>query len=54
MLMQDLKDCVQALRKNPNCLGAEGKAPVYGMANINPDRSMVGEILVAVQDSLLD
>lgn len=54
MHVQDLRDSVQALKDNPNCLGAEGKAPVYGMANINPDRSMVGEILVAVQDSLLD
>lgn len=54
VIVQDLRQSVQALRDDPNALGAEGKAPVYGMANINPDRSMVGEILVAVQDSLLD
>ena len=52
--MQDLRQSVQVLKDNPNCLGTEGKAPVYGMANINPDTSMVGELLVAVQDSLLD
>ncbi len=51
--MQDLRDSVRALKEDPNCV-QDGKAPVYGMANINPDRSMVGEILVAVQDNLLD
>ena len=51
--LQDLRDSVRALKEDPNCV-KDGKAPVYGMANINPDRSMVGEILVAVQDNLLD
>ena len=51
--VQDLRDSVRALKQDPNCV-KDGKAPVYGMANINPDRSMVGEILVAVQDNLLD
>lgn len=50
---QDLEDSVTALKQNPDCV-KDGKAPVYGMANINPDRAMVGEILVAVQDNLLD
>lgn len=52
-LLQDLQDSVAALKRDPNCV-KDGKAPVYGMANINPDRAMVGEILVAVQDNLLD
>ena len=52
-VLQDLRDSVEALRRDPNCV-KDGKAPVYGMANVNPDRSMVGEILVAVQDNLLD
>lgn len=52
-LLKDLRDSVRALKEDPNCV-KDGKAPVYGMANINPDRSMVGEILVAVQDNLLD
>ena len=51
--LQDLRDSVAALQRDPDCV-KDGKAPVYGMANINPDRSMVGEILVAVQDNLLD
>lgn len=51
--MQDLQDSVTALKQDPSCV-KDGKAPVYGMANINPDRAMVGEILVAVQDNLLD
>ena len=53
LILQDLRDSVKALKDDPNCV-KDGKAPVYGMANINPDRSMVGEILVAVQDNLLD
>ena len=51
--MQDLRDSVAALKRDPDCV-KDGKAPVYGMANINPDRAMVGEILVAVQANLLD
>lgn len=53
VVSQDLKESVRALKEDPNCI-KDGKAPVYGMANINPDRAMVGEILVAVQDNLLD
>ena len=52
-MVQDLRESVEALQRDPNCV-KDGKAPVYGMANVNPDRSMVGEILVAVQDNLLD
>ena len=50
--MQDLRVSARPL-KDTNSVKDE-KAPMYGMANVNPDRSMVGEILVAVQDKLLD
>ncbi|DBB12500.1 TPA: hypothetical protein ACH3X3_005299 [Trebouxia sp. C0006] len=38
-LLKDLRDSVRAL-KDPNCV-KDGKAPVYGMANIIPDRSTI-------------
>ncbi|KAG2454973.1 hypothetical protein HYH02_000799 [Chlamydomonas schloesseri] len=31
----------------------DGSAPLYGMANVSPDRGMIGEFLVAYQDVML-
>lgn len=32
---------------------APGSAPLYGMANVSPDRGLLGEFLVAYQDTML-
>jgi sphinganine-1-phosphate aldolase len=32
---------------------AGSMAPVYGMADVSPDRAIIGEFLVAYQDVLL-
>lgn len=52
-LIADLRACVDALVANPQGLGKEGSAPLYGLAGISPDRGLVGEFLVAFQDAML-
>ena len=50
--LQDLRDSVDMLKADPDC-AKNGSAPMYGMANVMPDRGMIGQFLVAVQDALL-
>lgn len=49
MHAQDLKEAVAKLKADPK-LAKRGNAPLYGMAAVVPDRSIVGEFLVAFQD----
>ncbi len=51
--MQDLKEAVATLKAKPE-LAKGGNAPMYGMAAVVPDRSIVGEFLVAFQDIQLE
>ncbi|KAK9815685.1 hypothetical protein WJX72_008120 [[Myrmecia] bisecta] len=51
-LLQDLRECVQAVKDDPSP-AKEGMAPVYGMASVMPDRSVVAEFLMTYQDVLL-
>ena len=52
-IVQDLKEAVAALAADPK-LAKSGNAPLYGMAAVVPDRSIVGEFLVAFQDLQLE
>ena len=52
-LVQDLRECAEALRADPNLNLKGGKAPMYGMAASLPDRATVGDVLAVFQDSLL-
>ena len=52
LALQDLRDSVDMLKADPDC-AKNGSAPMYGMANVMPDRGMIGQFLVAVQDALL-
>ncbi|KAK9826850.1 hypothetical protein WJX81_007792 [Elliptochloris bilobata] len=51
-LLKDLHECVAEVAKGDSKV-AGGMAPVYGMADISPDRAIIGEFLVAYQDVLL-
>lgn len=52
MRTQDLRECVAEVAKGEGKVDG-GMAPVYGMANVSPDRAIIGEFLVAYQDVLL-
>lgn len=47
--VQDLKEAVATLKAKPK-LAKSGNAPLYGMAAVVPDRSIVSEFLIAFQD----
>lgn len=47
--MQDLKECMAAILADPKSV-KDGMAPLYGMAAVMPDRSIVGDFLIAFQD----
>ena len=49
---QDLRECVAEVAKGGGKVDG-GMAPVYGMADVSPDRAIIGEFLVAYQDVLL-
>lgn len=49
---QDLDACVKAVKEDPKGV-KDGMAPLYGMAAVMPDRSIVGQFLVAYQDAML-
>eukprot|EP00798_Chlamydomonas_sp_ICE-L_P000579 gene579-1996_t len=51
-LVADMRHALDALASDPNCVSG-GSAPMYGMANISPDRGMVSDFLVAYQDVML-
>lgn len=51
-LVKDLQECCAALRANPGAVKG-GSAPIYGMANVSPDRAVLGEFLVTYQDVML-
>ena len=52
LFSQDLRACVAEAAKG--AIGVPGgMAPVYGMADVSPDRAIIGEFLVAYQDVLL-
>lgn len=51
-LLHDLSKAVAELRKDPNCC-PDGMAPMYGLAAVSPDRSLINEFLIAYQDVLL-
>eukprot|EP00879_Flechtneria_rotunda_P016083 GHRR01016824.1.p1 GENE.GHRR01016824.1~~GHRR01016824.1.p1 ORF type:complete len:524 (+),score=169.46 GHRR01016824.1:2119-3690(+) len=52
-LIGDIKDAIVALKANPEGLGSEGSAPIYGLAGASPDRGLIREFLVVFQDALL-
>jgi sphinganine-1-phosphate aldolase len=52
VLMQDLAECVAAVKADPKC-AKDGTAPLYGMAAAMPDRSIISHFLVAYQDAIL-
>lgn len=52
-LVKDLKEAIATLKADPK-LAKSGNAPLYGMAATVPDRSIVGEFLVAFQDIQLE
>jgi sphinganine-1-phosphate aldolase len=53
-LVAALREGVAELGRNPKGAGGSGgSAPLYGMANVTPDRGMIGEFLVAYQDVML-
>lgn len=51
--LQDLKACVAEVKRKPE-LAKGGNAPMYGMAASLPDRSIVGEFLIAFQNAQLE
>ncbi|KAK9813985.1 hypothetical protein WJX73_007983 [Symbiochloris irregularis] len=51
-LLEDLQECVAALKADPKCC-KDGMAPMYGLAAVSPDRSLINEFLIAYQDVLL-
>lgn len=53
MVLQDLKACVAEVKRKPE-LAKGGNAPMYGMAASLPDRSIVGEFLIAFQNAQLE
>jgi sphinganine-1-phosphate aldolase len=59
-LLNDMRECVAALREERRSRGGGGKkdrggmAPVYGLAAALPDRGAVGDVLVMTQDILLE
>lgn len=53
-LLVDLKEVSQQLLADPTASVSGGSAPMYGMASVVPDRSMVAEFLVAYQDCILE
>lgn len=54
LLLKDLKEAVEAVKKEPAGSGGEGMAPMYGMAATVPDRRIVANFLVAYQDIMLE
>ncbi|WIA20475.1 hypothetical protein OEZ85_004880 [Tetradesmus obliquus] len=52
-LIADVKSALAVLAKDPGGLGAQGSAPLYGLAGVSPDRGLIGEFLVAYQDAAL-
>ncbi|GMH45681.1 hypothetical protein BSKO_13644 [Bryopsis sp. KO-2023] len=53
LLLKDLKTCVDALEKDPDCVKG-GSAAIYGTSCSMPDRRVVGELLDAYQDAMLE
>ncbi|GAX84109.1 hypothetical protein CEUSTIGMA_g11532.t1 [Chlamydomonas eustigma] len=55
-LVKDLAEVSEELVSNPEVAKnmSGGSAPMYGMANVVPDRRMVAELLVAYQDAMLE
>ncbi|WIA40779.1 hypothetical protein OEZ86_004458 [Tetradesmus obliquus] len=52
-LIADIKAALAVLAKDPGGLGAQGSAPLYGLAGVSPDWGLIGEFLVAYQDVVL-
>ncbi len=52
-LLTDLKKACEKLGADPDSVQG-GSAPMYGMANVMPDRRMLGDFLVAYQEFQLD
>mmetsp|Transcript_26506 Transcript_26506/g.78723 ORF Transcript_26506/g.78723 Transcript_26506/m.78723 type:complete len:609 (-) Transcript_26506:649-2475(-) len=52
-LLDDLTEAVKEVSSNPNCVKG-GSAPMYGMANVSPDRGLINEFLVTYQDVMLE
>mmetsp|Transcript_12441 Transcript_12441/g.30574 ORF Transcript_12441/g.30574 Transcript_12441/m.30574 type:complete len:572 (-) Transcript_12441:347-2062(-) len=52
-LLADMRAGVAQLLADPDCVQG-GSAPMYGMANVTPDRGLVGEFLVTYQDCMLE
>ena len=50
--VQDLRSAVAELKAAPSCC-PDGMAPMYGLAAVSPDRSLINEFLIAYQDVLL-
>jgi sphinganine-1-phosphate aldolase len=56
VLIKDLSEVSEELVSSPEIAKSMsgGSAPMYGMANVVPDRRMVAEFLVAYQDVMLE
>lgn len=52
-LIGDMREAVATLKANPQGVGSEGSAPLYGLAGVSPDRGLIGEFLVTFQDQML-
>lgn len=52
-LKQEAQAAAAAGRKAGKAKDKGGSAPLYGMANVSPDRGLLGEFLVAYQDTML-
>ncbi|GAB4817396.1 hypothetical protein N2152v2_004442 [Parachlorella kessleri] len=52
-LLQDMRESVEEVKRDPKAAVKGGAAPLYGMAAVVPDRRIVGQFLVAYQDALL-
>jgi sphinganine-1-phosphate aldolase len=50
-LLQDLKEIVETLKKDPNAGDGE-KAAIYGTAASVPDRNIIGDVVVGFLDGL--
>ena len=51
--VQDIREGMEELQRNPKASSSGGMAPVYGMGAKSPDRGLISEFLVAYQDVLL-
>ena len=51
-LLRDLQECLAALKAQGGPVKG-GSAPMYGTAATLPDRELIGDLLVDIQDLLL-